>query len=233
MRIPSRGRAPERIRPEGAGARPGAFRMDGKTAGKLPFSAAILAGGRSRRMGRNKALLEIDGVSLIRRAAGVLEGMFSEVFVVAGDSAPYEGMGFRVASDICPGNDSLGGLHAAVSMARGSRVFTAGCDMPLLRPALISAMASMADGWDVVVPVRSGRPEPLCAFYGKKCEAPIRESISGGDLKMTGFHPKVRVRRIEEAEWRQWDPEGASFLNANTPDEFDRIKAMITAGEGR
>lgn len=207
--------------------------MDAKATGKLPFSAAILAGGRSRRMGRNKSLLEIDGVPVIRRIAGVLEGVFPEIFVVATDAGQYERMGFRVAADIRPGNDSLGGLHAAVSMARGSHVFVAGCDMPLLRPELISAMASMVDGWDVVVPVRNGRPEPLCAFYGKKCEAPIRESISGGVLKMIGFHPRVRVKRIEEAAWRPWDPDGASFLNANTPDEFDRIKTMITAGEGR
>ena len=205
--------------------------MDTKTIGRFPFSAAILAGGQSRRMGRDKSMLRLDGPPIILRIAKILGKIFSEVFVVATEEKTYEQMGLRVVSDIYPGNDSLGGLHAAVAVAESSHVFVAGCDMPLLQPALISAIASAVDGWDVVVPVKNERPEPLCAFYGKRCEAPIEQSISRGDLKMTNFHSQVRVRRIEETAWRLWDPEGVSFLNANTPEEFKKINSMWVAGE--
>ena len=113
--------------------------------------------------------------------------------------------------DIHPGNDSLGGLHTAVASAAGSHVFVVGCDMPLLQPALIYGLAGLVDDWDVVVPIKNDYPEPLCAFYGKKCAPHIESSISRGRLKMIGFHEQVRVRRVEEAAWRAWDPEGASF----------------------
>lgn len=198
---------------------------------KLPYSAAILAGGQSRRMGRDKSMLEIGGIPVIRRIADTLGEMFAEVFVVANEKAEYERMGLAVVGDIHPGNDSLGGLHTAVASAQSSHVFVAGCDMPLLRPALIYGLATLVEDWDVVVPVKDDYPEPLCAFYGKECAPHIEDSISAGRLKMIGFHERVRVRRVEEEAWRTWDPEGVSFLNANTPEEFEKIKAIFMRGE--
>lgn len=207
--------------------------MSPETAPKLPYSAAILAGGRSRRMGRNKSMLEIGGIPIIRRIADTLGEIFAEAFVVANEQEGFERMGLAVVGDIHPGNDSLGGLHTAVASAQTSHVFVAGCDMPLLQPALISGLAAMLEGWDVVVPIKDDYPEPLCAFYGKECAPHIEESISAGRLKMIGFHERVRVRRVEEATWRAWDPEGVSFLNANTPEEFEKIKAISMRGEPR
>ena len=207
--------------------------MSPETAPKLPYSAAILAGGRSRRMGRDKSMMEIGGVPVIRRIADTMGEMFNEVFVVANEKAEYERMGLAVVGDIHPGNDSLGGLHTAVASAQSSHVFVAGCDMPLLRPALIRGLAAMLEGWDVVVPVKDDYPEPLCAFYGKECAPHIEESISRRRLKMIGFHEHVRVRQVEEATWRTWDPQGASFLNANTPEEFEKIKAISMRRESR
>lgn len=205
--------------------------MSPETAPKLPYSAAILAGGRSRRMGRNKSMLEIGGVPVIRRIADTLDEMFDEVFVVANEKEGFERMGLAVVGDIHPGNDSLGGLHTAVATADASHVFVAGCDMPLLQPALICGLTAMLEGCDVVVPIKDDYPEPLCAFYGKECAPHIEESISAGRLKMIGFHERVRVRRVEEAIWKAWDPEGVSFLNANTPEEFEKIKTISMRGE--
>ena len=200
---------------------------------RLPYSAAILAGGKSRRMGRDKSMMEIGGVPVVRRIADTLGEMFNEVFVVANAKAEYERMGLAVVGDIHPGNDSLGGLHAAVASAQTSHVFVAGCDMPLLRPALIRGLAALVDEWDVVIPLKDDYPEPLCAFYGKECAPHIEESISGGRLKMIGFHERVRVMRVEEAAWRAWDPEGVSFLNANTSEEFEKIEAISMRGESK
>ncbi len=205
--------------------------MNPEKTARLPYSAAILAGGQSRRMGRNKSMLAIDKVPVIRRIADTLDEIFTEIFVVANEKEEYERMGLAVVGDIHPGNDSLGGLHTAVARAAGSHVFVVGCDMPLLQPALIYGLAGLVDDWDVVVPIKNDYPEPLCAFYGKKCAPHIEESISRGRLKMIGFHEQVRVRRVEEATWRAWDPEGTSFLNANTPEEFEKIKTISMRGE--
>ena len=186
--------------------------MNTESTARLPFSAAILAGGRSRRMGQDKSMMKIGGIPIIRRIADTLGGMFEEVFVVANEKEGYERMGLAVAGDIHPGNDSLGGLHTAVVRAGRPHVFVAGCDMPLLQPALVRGLASLVEDWDVVIPVKGDYPEPLCALYGKNCAPHIEESISRGRLKMIGFHEHARVRRVEEAVWREWDAEGASFF---------------------
>ncbi len=205
--------------------------MDMEATPKLPFSAAILAGGQSRRMGQNKSMLEIEGIPIVKRIANILDELFVKVFLVANEKTGYERLGLAVTADIYPGNDSLGGLHTAVARSETSHVFVVGCDMPLLRPRLIVGLASMADDWDVIVPLRNNYPEPLCALYAKRCATPIAESISRGVLKMIGFHSDVRVKRVAEATWRPWDLDGTSFLNANTPEEFEKIKATCAAGE--
>ncbi|OGL59686.1 MAG: hypothetical protein A3J27_04190 [Candidatus Tectomicrobia bacterium RIFCSPLOWO2_12_FULL_69_37] len=190
------------------------------SAARFPFPAAILAGGRSQRMGRDKFLLPLGGEPVIRRVARLLGSVFSRVFVVAARARPFEELGFEAAEDLLPGNDSLGGLHAAVSRAGAPHVFVAGCDMPFLQLSLLRGLASRAAEADVVIPLREGYPEPLCAVYGRACEPAIRGRIEAGRLKMVGFHEEVRVVRVEEAEWRAWDPEGLSFRNLNTPEDY-------------
>ncbi len=85
----------------------------------------------------------------------------------------------------------------------------------------MKGLASQAEGWDVVVPILRDFSEPLCAVYGSDCEAPIRSRIEAGELKMIGFYTDVRVKRVEEAEWRPWDPDALSFRNLNTPGEYE------------
>ncbi len=182
-------------------------------------------------MGRNKSMLKIGKLPIIQHIANILDEIFSEVFVIANEKEKYQRMGFSVVGDIYPGYDSLGGLHSAVAIAKGSHVFVVGCDMPLLKPNLISGIASMVNDWDVVIPIKNNHPEPLCAFYGKKCKTYIEKSISTGDLKMVGFHTEARVRKVDEATWRVWDPNAASFLNANTKEEFEKIQAMWATGK--
>ncbi|MBT3822643.1 MAG: molybdenum cofactor guanylyltransferase [Nitrospinaceae bacterium] len=192
-------------------------------------------------MGRDKSLMPIDGVPQILRVAASLGDVFSEVFVVANDAGPFEALGLRVVADILVGNDSLGGLHTAVSNAGATveassevstqnsietgHVFVTGCDMPFLQAPLLKGLASLAEGWDVVIPVLREFPEPLCAVYSAACEAPIRQRIENEDLKMVGFHGDVTVMLVEEARWRKWDPEGLSFRNLNTPDDLERALA--------
>ena len=136
---------------------------------RLPYSAAILAGGRSRRMGRDKSMLEIGGVRIIRRIADILEDMFTQVFVVANErDAIRAEWALAVVSDIHPGNDSLGGLHAAVASAEGSHVFVAwDATCRCFGPRSSTAWPLWWKGWDVVIPVKDDYPEPLCAFYGR------------------------------------------------------------------
>ncbi len=188
---------------------------------KACFPAAILAGGKSTRMGKEKPFLPIRGASLIALVAGALREYFPEVFVISDETAAFVPLGLRVVPDVLPGNDSLGGVYTAVSATAASHVFVTACDMPFLQPALMAGLADRVEGWDVVVPIHRGYPEPLCAVYGAGCEAPIRSRIERKELKVVNFFDEVRVLRIEEDEWRCWDPEGLSFRNINTPAEYE------------
>ncbi len=192
---------------------------------RADFPAAILAGGKSRRMGRDKSLLSIRGMPAISLVAESLRVVFPDVYVIANEADPFRELGFRVVGDFLPGNDSLGGLHAAIASAGAARVFVTGCDMPTLQPALLGGLVSLAEGWDVVIPIFRDYPEPLCAVYSAACKEPIGRAIEGGNLKMIGFHEEVRVRRVEEEEWRAWDSEALSFRNMNTPEDYDEIQA--------
>ena len=195
------------------------------SAPKAPFPAAILAGGKSSRMGRDKSFLPVLGVPIISLVAGTLREYFQEVFVISNEAAPFASLGLRVVADVLPGNDSLGGLHTAVSTTHAPHVFVTACDMTFLQPALMAGLAARAEGWDVVIPINQGYPEPLCAVYSAACEAPIRGWIERKELKVIKFFDEVRVLRIEEDEWRGWDPEGLSFRNINTPAEYqDAVK---------
>lgn len=198
---------------------------------RFAFPAAILTGGRSRRMGRNKFLLPLGSEPVIRRVARILESIFSRVFAVGGDAPSLEPFGLPVVGDVLPGNDSLGGLHAAISCAGAPHVFVAGCDMPFLQPQLLRGLAARAGEADVVIPILEGFPEPLCAVYGQACEPAIRRRIAEGRLKMIGFHEEMRVLRVEEAEWRAWDPEGLSFRNLNTQQDYEWALAEVASKE--
>ena len=188
---------------------------------KASFPAAILAGGKSTRMGRDKSFLPIRGVPVISLVAGVLQEYFSEVFVISNEAARFEPLGLRVVADVLPGNDSLGGVHTAVSATPAGHVFVTACDMPFLQPALLAGLAARAEGWDVIIPIHRGYPEPLCAVYSAACEVSIRGRIERKELKIINFFDEVRVLRIEEDEWRRWDPGGLSFRNINTPAEYE------------
>lgn len=192
-----------------------------KRTSKANFPAAILAGGKSARMGKDKPFLPLREVPMIALVAGVLREYFTDVFVISNERASFASLGLPVFSDVLPGNDSLGGVHAAVSATLASHVFITACDMPFIQPSLVTGLAARAEGWDVVVPIHRGYPEPLCSIYSSACEAPIRGWIERNELKIINFFDEVRVLRIEEEEWRQWDPEGLSFRNINTPAEYE------------
>jgi molybdopterin-guanine dinucleotide biosynthesis protein A len=196
-------------------------------------TGAILAGGRSTRMGTNKALLAVDGLRLIDRAAAALGRCFPEVLIVANDPAPYAGMGLPVVADLVPGKGSLGGLYTAVTAAAHPYAFCLACDMPFANPALIRYLAGLAPGHDAVVPRTDDGLQPLHAVYGKGCLPAMRRLIEVNRLKIDGLFPQVRVRYPEEGEMRPFDPDLLSFWNLNTRDDLAQAHARAAGRMAR
>jgi molybdopterin-guanine dinucleotide biosynthesis protein A len=183
-------------------------------------------------MGCDKAQLRFGGAAMLPQLVGRLLPLCSGgVLVVRRDNSqqlPELPEGARGVDDLLPEHAALGGLYTGLALAPTPYVFLAACDMPLLDAALISWMGSAGPpGTDVLLPIASGRPQPLHAIYSHHCLAAIKEALLSGEFRMDGWHGSVRVHRVEEADWGAVHPSGHSFYGANTPEELERLKGLV------
>jgi molybdopterin-guanine dinucleotide biosynthesis protein A len=195
-------------------------------------SAAILAGGKSSRMGTNKALLDVRGSAMIRRTVGLLRPLVDDLFLVADDPVPYSDLGLPVVPDIHPGRGPIGGIHAAIVHAAHPLVLCAACDMPHILPGILDLLLDAADlSADAVVPRPDGRPEALLAVYGRSALTAIERSFAAGRLRIMDALEGLRVRFLDESELATVDPGRCSFANVNTPADLTAARAFT--GQGR
>jgi len=195
-------------------------------------SAAILAGGRSVRMGTNKALLEVDGKGMLERTADVLRPLVDDLFLVADDSAPYAGLGLPVIPDIYPGRGPIGGIHAALQHAAQPLVLCVASDMPHLGRGVIELLLSSArPDDDALIPRIDGRTEPLLAIYSRNARPGFERAIAAGNLRVVEAVAGLRVRFIDEPALRIADPGLRSFVNVNTPKDLAAARGCAVRGE--
>jgi molybdopterin-guanine dinucleotide biosynthesis protein A len=198
------------------------------------MTGVILAGGKSTRMGTNKAFLELGGKKFIQRVIDVFLTLFDEILLISNEPELYKAWGFQVVPDVLPDKGSLGGIYTGLVTASQDQAFFAACDMPFLNQNLIQYMIDQAPGFDVVIPYApteenqsSEGLHPLHAIYSKACTKPIERLLERNSFKIIGFFPEVRVRRILPAEIRPFDPNLLSFFNANTPQDLEFAKSLI------
>lgn len=193
----------------------------------------VLAGGRSSRMGTDKAQLAVAGRTLLQRAIDGLAAITDHVWVVTDGRAPYpvELPAGRIdfVADQVPGAGALGGIYSGLAASDRAFNLAVACDMPFLHPALLRYLVSLAPGYDLVLPVIEGGQEPLHAVYGRGCLAPMAERIQRGQYKVIGFVDSVRVRLVDETEAARHDPTLRSFRNCNTPEDLAEARRLIGA----
>ncbi len=185
------------------------------------MTLAVLAGGASTRMGRNKALLSVRGRPLIAHIIERLRPVVDEVLVVTRSPETYAFLNVPTATDYFPGVGPLAGLHAALKDARGDLVVTVACDMPFVRPEVFAYLIRLTTNVDVVMPRLKDREEPLHAVYRRRtCLPAVEEAIREGKRRLIAFLSQVRVRYVEEEELRSAGLDLRSFVNVNTPGEW-------------
>lgn len=186
------------------------------------LTGIVLAGGRSRRYGKNKALEKLDGIPLIERVCRVLMEVADHVIISTNTPEAFDYLGLPMFPDEFPGFGPLGGIHSGLRSMDGRAGFIVACDMPFLKLDLMRHMAMLCCvDTDAVVP-RIGRMiEPLHAIYTKECIPSIVRAIKMGEKQIFSFFPDVRVRYVEEPEIRRFDPNLDAFININRPGEFD------------
>lgn len=190
-------------------------------------TGGVLAGGRSTRLGRDKALLEVNGEPLLARAVRILSSVCGEVLVVGPREREAVVPGVRVMPDERPGIGPLGGIATALRATRGDRLLAVATDMPLLNVDLLRYLIELSPGFDVTIPRVDGRTQQLHAVYARTCLSVIDDQLARDDFKIDRFFARVRVRIVEEDEVRRFDPELRSFRNVNTEEEWQAVRALL------
>ena len=184
----------------------------------------VVAGGQSRRMGRDKALLPWDGATLLDHAVTRLRAVCREVRVLSGSERRYADRGLAVDVDAIADGGPLAGLATALFVSAPRAVLLLGVDMPFVTVALLAHLRDALAGWDAAVPVLAPGAEPLCAAYASNCSAAVQAALASGQRKMTSFWPTVRVRTLGEEDLARFGPSAQLFRNLNDPSEYDAAR---------
>lgn len=199
------------------------------------MTSIILAGGRSLRFGRSKALEIIDGKSLVRWVVDRLTPLSREIIIVTAQGDCFASLvaniplPSKIIADIYPGKGPLGGIYTGLAVLASSRAIIVGCDMPFLDVAFLDYMTQISPAVDVVVPRIGECVEPLCAVYSKNCLAPIHSLLQRNELRISKLFNMVKVKYVEKDEINRFDPDHLSFFNINT--EADLVEARKLAAE--
>jgi molybdopterin-guanine dinucleotide biosynthesis protein A len=188
------------------------------------LTGAVLVGGKSRRFGTNKALETFEGRRLIDRSLDALGPWCEPLVVVGNELIPYIDTDTDLVRDFIPEQGPLGGIYTALLFSPHDWVLVKATDMPFLEPELIRAMLERREGADAVVPVTGPDWEPLLALYHRNCIPHIASTLEENRRRVAAVYRRVRVRVFAEEEWRKLDPEGTSFLNINTPADWERLQ---------
>lgn len=189
---------------------------------KHDASAIVLTGGKSSRMGRPKALLPFHGEPLIVHIVRKLERLFSDIVVVAAPEQELPPLPATVIRDEIAYQGPVGGIFYGLRAAKKEVGFVTSCDVPFLNPPLVSHLIARIADHDVVVPHWGERLQPLLAVYRRSVLPFLQEQLDRGELRPIFLYKKVRTREIREAEIREFDPDGWSFLNMNTPEDYEK-----------
>ncbi|MFA5516167.1 MAG: formate dehydrogenase accessory sulfurtransferase FdhD [Desulfuromonadales bacterium] len=188
------------------------------------ITGVILAGGESRRMGSDKSLLPLQGARFIDLVYRTMAEVFEEVLIVTNSPGLYPDLPCRKVPDIYYAQGSLAGLHSGLCHAGGERIFAVACDMPMVRAELVRHLCGLAANAEVIIPHGDSGHEPLHAVYHKNCIVPMEAALDAGRRRIVSFFPAVRVQAVGIEEMAPFDPQGLSFRNINTPEEYFALR---------
>ncbi|MBI4304468.1 MAG: molybdenum cofactor guanylyltransferase [Chloroflexi bacterium] len=199
----------------------------------MKVTSIVLAGGKNRRLGRNKALEAFDGKLLIERVIERLSLISNHILVVTSREKadlPVAGKA-EILVDAYPDKGPLGGLYTGLLAAQSWQSIVVACDMPFLNIGLLSYMVELSLDVDAVVPrLGEGLVEPLHAVYAKTCLSSMKKRLEVNQLGIHNFLTTIRVKYIERAECLRLDPHLLSFFNINSQQDLDKANKLASEG---
>lgn len=199
----------------------------------VEFSVAIIAGGKSSRMGRDKGLLPFGNATMVEYIWDQVKEIGGEHFLVSNKPQDYEQFGLPVYEDVIPDIGALGGIYTSLHYASQPYCLLLACDMPFVNLPLIEFMVDLASQHDLVIPQLAPEEyaEPFRALYSKACLPAIETAIADGKRRVISFFPAISIRYIEREEIHRFDPTERSFFNINTPQELEMAIKLANMGE--
>ncbi len=191
------------------------------------ITLVIQAGGASSRMGQDKALMPFLGRPLIARVVERLAGLGDEVLVTTNRPEDYAFLNLPLIPDLLPGTGALGGLYTALYAANNPFVAVVACDMPFIDPRLLRAQIDLLEqeGVDAVIPRSLEGLEPLHGVYRRDtCLPAVKAALDRGDRRMISWFDAAKVRLMTPEEVAVVDPGFRSFINVNSPEEFQKAE---------
>ncbi len=204
---------------------------------RTTMGAIILAGGQSRRMGTNKALLRLApaGPTLIELVVAAARQVADPLILSTNTPTAYHWLGLQCVGDQL-GAGPLAGLAAGLAALTTPGAFLLACDLPGVRPALLHLLAEIAERdptLDAIVPLDAAdRPQSVVALYRGTCLAAIQRQLAAGQLQMTAWYDQVHTRYVTAATVREVDPDLRSFHNVNTPEDLAESRWRWGRAEG-
>jgi molybdopterin-guanine dinucleotide biosynthesis protein A len=178
---------------------------------------AILAGGKSRRMGTDKSFVLLNEKPLLQHVIDRVSVLGLPIILIANQPEKYEPFGLPIFTDIIPDAGSLGGLYTAIQSTGADRTLCVACDMPFLNPTLLRFLLDQCIGCDAVVPKTENTSHGLHAVYTPACSASMHANILQGHLAIHRVFSQFHTKFVTEDTLRVMDPLLQSLANMNTP----------------
>ena len=198
---------------------------------QTPVTGVILAGGKSRRMGENKALMRLGEDSLIGHVIRRIRLVTDELLLITNNPTEYAHLDLPMHGDIVSNTGALGGVYTGLTFASHDAVLCVACDSPFLEPKLLTYLVSALGEYDAVMPYTFRHDkkqitlQTLCAAYSKRCLPIIELMLQESELRVHALHERAHIKRVSPDVWQKYDADGMSFLNINTPEDFDRANS--------
>jgi molybdopterin-guanine dinucleotide biosynthesis protein A len=193
------------------------------------LTIVIQAGGESRRMGQDKALLPFLGQTLIERVVDRVKPLADEVLVTTNRLEAFEFLGLRLVPDLIPGRGALGGVYTALQAATQPLVAIVACDMPFANPGLFAAERDLllSSEADITIPFSGKGLEPFHAVYRRETCLPASEAaLKAGKWRVDSWFSEMNVYTLQVEEIRRYDPRLLCFRNVNTPEELTEAERI-------
>lgn len=195
-------------------------------------SLALQAGGASRRMGGDKALVDFVDGTLLEWVRDRVAAAFDHVFVVANEPARFRYLGLPVVTDALPVRGSAVGIYTSVMASPTDRVLCLACDMPFVTPDFLRRLVEGSAGYDVYVPRHDAYYQPLCAVYAKGSADAFERFLAEGGRRIYDVYQQVNTGYLAVGDGRFGDPDDL-FMNVNTPADLEAARARIMRERGR